>query len=59
MADEGEDPGRPSFADFWKKSKDALGGKKIRFVDGTPGQGLSQGHGAGAGAGAGAGSSGE
>jgi hypothetical protein len=43
MADEGNDPNRPSFSDFWKKSKEALGGKKIRFVDGTPGQGSGSG----------------
>ncbi len=42
MADEGGDPNRPSFADFWKKSKDAFGGKRIRFVDGTPAQAQAQ-----------------
>ncbi len=56
MADEGGDPNRPSFSDFWKKSKDAWGGKRIRFVDGTPAQAQAQGAAAG---GAGEGSSGE
>ncbi|KAH6634409.1 hypothetical protein B0J18DRAFT_406065 [Chaetomium sp. MPI-SDFR-AT-0129] len=41
MADrDGDDDqgSRPSFSDFWKKSKEALGGgKKIRFVEGLPG----------------------
>ena len=42
MADEGGDPNRPSFAGFWKRSKDAWGGKRIRFVDGTPAQAQAQ-----------------
>jgi hypothetical protein len=48
MAD-GGDPSRPSFSEFWKKSKEVLGGKKIRFVESNPG---------GAGPGTGTGSSG-
>lgn len=43
MADESNDPSRPSFSEFWKKSKEALGGKKLRFVDSTPGQGAGSG----------------
>jgi hypothetical protein len=35
MEDPG-DPGRPSFTDFWKKSKEALGQKQIRFVESKP-----------------------
>jgi hypothetical protein len=36
MADDSES-NRPSFSTFWRKSKEALGGKKIRFVETKPG----------------------
>ena len=36
MADDSES-NRPSFSTFWRKSKEALGGKKIRFVESKPG----------------------
>ncbi|KAK3900040.1 hypothetical protein C8A05DRAFT_36338, partial [Staphylotrichum tortipilum] len=44
MADQGsggDDPNssRPSFAGFWNKSKDALGARRIRFVESNPGGG--------------------
>ncbi|KAH6650762.1 RNA polymerase I-specific transcription initiation factor RRN3-domain-containing protein [Chaetomium tenue] len=35
MADDSES-NRPSFSTFWRKSKEALGGKKIRFVESKP-----------------------
>lgn len=45
MADDSES-NRPSFSTFWRKSKETLGGKKIRFVEskpagGTPSTGAS------------------
>ncbi|EAQ93301.1 hypothetical protein CHGG_01536 [Chaetomium globosum CBS 148.51] len=45
MADDSES-NRPSFSTFWRKSKETLGGKKIRFVEskpagGTPSSGAS------------------
>ncbi|KAL2199245.1 RNA polymerase I-specific transcription initiation factor RRN3-domain-containing protein [Corynascus similis CBS 632.67] len=45
MADAGE-PGRPSFSEFWKKSSETLGLKKLRFVEGRPGK-RSKGSGSG------------
>jgi len=32
-------PNRPSFAEFWKKSKSTLGVGKIHFVESKPAQG--------------------
>ncbi len=44
----GDDPSRPSFSDFWKKSKEALGARKIRFVESNPGGGSGGGGSSGA-----------
>lgn len=43
MAD-ARDSSRPSFSEFWKKSKETLGVGRIRFVESTaPGQGEASG----------------
>ncbi|KAK4237145.1 RNA polymerase I-specific transcription initiation factor RRN3-domain-containing protein [Achaetomium macrosporum] len=43
------DPRRPSFKSFWQKSKQALGARTVRFVNGNP-AGARRGSGEGAGA---------